>query len=386
MNDIDRFRGCIVGGAVGDALGYAVEFWDEERIFSRYGRRGIAKCELDEEGLARFSDDTQMTLFIANGLLLSGGSAGDDALVESVAKCYLDWHRTQTEAFPLAGGSRSWLASVPELFEWRAPGNTCLTACDAGCVGSPKRPVNDSKGCGGVMRVAPVGLFRGGGDYARMQRMGAGCAALTHGHELGWLPAAALAQIVGMLAHESGCGMREAVEASTALLAEVFPEARHTADLQALVGRAVELAGSRRLDLDCIHELGEGWVAEETLAIAVFCALRHEGDFEGAVVAAVNHSGDSDSTGAVCGNIVGAAVGLGGIPERFTEHLELMWALEETADDLCLGEPGEGDARTEAWEHKYGVPRDFADWQRQRGNVSPVDERLSALNRWPYPS
>ena len=71
MGNIDKYRGCLLGGAAGDALGYAIEFDREEAIAARYGSRGIRDYQLDERGLAPFSDDTQMTLYTANSLLCS---------------------------------------------------------------------------------------------------------------------------------------------------------------------------------------------------------------------------------------------------------------------------------------------------------------------------
>ena len=90
-------------------------------------------------------------------------------------------------------------------------------------------------------------------------------------------------------------------------------------------------------DLEAIHALGEGWVAEEALAIGLLCSLRHEDDFAGAITSAVNHGGDSDSTGAIAGNIVGAHLGLAGIPQRYLEHLELRDTISKIADDLFTG-------------------------------------------------
>lgn len=379
MKDVDKYRGCLVGGAAGDALGYAIEFWSENQIFSRYGRRGICGYELDAKGLARFSDDTQMTLFTANGLLrattLNMMRGGAEPYAGYVGRSYIDWYHTQTKSYPLSehrGRTRcSWLVDIPELFENRAPGNTCLSACSAGCDGTPELPINQSKGCGGIMRVAPVGLYLDAEDgihcssYADVQKLGAECAALTHGHELGWLPAGMLAHIVSRLAHDPACGVGEAVEDALQVLPEAYPNARRLDDLKDLVCVAMSLADSRKNDLDCIHELGEGWVAEETLAIAVFCALRHEDDFDGALVAAVNHNGDSDSTGAVCGNILGAKLGLSGIPLKFTERLELLDVIEGMADDLCADcqTNGRSSALDEVWEHKY-VACDYVKWRR----------------------
>lgn len=70
MKDLDKYRGCLVGGAAGDALGYPVEFLTEQAILARYGQEGITGYEL-KNGTAEISDDTQMTLFTATGLLLA---------------------------------------------------------------------------------------------------------------------------------------------------------------------------------------------------------------------------------------------------------------------------------------------------------------------------
>lgn len=86
-----------------------------------------------------------------------------------------------------------------------------------------------------------------------------------------------------------------------------------------------------------IPQLGEGWTGDEALAIALYCTLRHLDSFEDAIIAAVNHDGDSDSTGAICGNIMGAIVGLNGIPNHFIEHLELKDLIIDIADDLLEG-------------------------------------------------
>ncbi len=107
--------------------------------------------------------------------------------------------------------------------------------------------------------------------------------------------------------------------------------------------------------MDAIRTPGEGWVAEETLPIAVYCALRHKNDFDKAVVAAVNHGGDSDSTGAVTGNILGAHLGASGIPEKFLTHLELKDTILEIADDLFSGCPTASSDNTsnDVWAKKY---------------------------------
>ena len=118
--------------------------------------------------------------------------------------------------------------------------------------------------------------------------------------------------------------------------------------------KAAELSQSDLSDIDAIGMLGEGWVAEETLAIAIFCALRYQNDFEGAVIAAVNHNGDSDSTGAVVGNILGAYLGMRAIPQKYLDTLELRSVILELADDLYTDLPVTEDGiRGSTWEEKY---------------------------------
>ena len=116
---------------------------------------------------------------------------------------------------------------------------------------------------------------------------------------------------------------------------KLFPKAEHIDDFSAIMRNAVQLAESDTNSLSAIHQLGEGWVAEETLAIAVYCALRYENDFDMALRASVNHNGDSDSTGAVCGNILGAYIGYNAIPQKYKERLELHDLIVKVADHLC---------------------------------------------------
>ena len=378
MDIRDRYRGALIGEAAGDALGYTVEFLREPQIFQRFGPAGITDYVLDEQGVARFSDDTQMTLYTAEGLLFTHTRWATRGIIgrirDFMSFMYQDWYRTQTEEFN-GRTSCAWISGFPELFARRAPGTTCMTACAAGANGTLESPINDSKGCGGIMRVAPVGLFYSTSfsnmtrhmTYADIQLQGAEIAALTHGHELGWLPAGAFAQIVSMIVHEDS-PLSEAVAAASATLPEAFPEARMVGVLQEIMERAVLLASSGLSDLDAIHELGEGWVAEETLAIGLLCALRYQGDFAGAIAAASNHNGDSDSTAAVAGTIIGAQIGYEVIPHRFVDPLELREAIVEIADDLSTGCGHLSEYRPvdPAWEHKY-IYTDYAQWRREQG-------------------
>ena len=361
MRDIDRFRGCLIGGAVGDALGYEVEFWSEAKIFSRYRKPGITEYEL-HNGKALISDDTQMTLFTATGLLLgttrgmTRGMMGEYS--DYIRNSYLDWLKTQNEQYPLPKEYHySWLVNVPEMFSRRAPGRTCMMALGNGGEGRIDAPINTSKGCGGVMRIAPIGLYFCDKEMPveKVAHIGAEAAAITHGHMLGWMPAAALAQIICEICRNDD-SVYNAVMKTLATQEKMWPDSKQKEYFLELMRRAVELAKSNADDLEAIHRLGEGWVGEEALAIAVYCALKYEDDFEKAIVASVNHKGDSDSTGAVCGNILGARLGLKGIPDKYVENLELKDVILEVADDLCHDcqiSEYDYDHRDPVWASKY---------------------------------
>ncbi len=369
----DKFEACLLGGAAGDALGYAVEFWGYDSIVGEYGPRGIERYELAyaegaDEPEAIFSDDTQMTLFTAEGLIACAAMAGPDCMGQRpvtedglvyadpipayVTDAYLDWMLTQEPGFQKAPRTTGRLLAEPRLHSWRAPGNTCMSALRMGGWGTIDRRINHSKGCGGVMRVAPWGLACSGPDE-RVVRTGAQLAAITHGHPLGWISAGALCHIVSHSAREvaPGCANPRAelvriVKECASGLEGWFPEEPEEASAMAgLLALALELADNDAPDVDNIETLGGGWVGEQALAIAVYAAVRHADDFSGALVAAVNHSGDSDSTGAICGNILGALLGTPAIGWQWFDDLELKDLIVEIADDLF-----EASSETSTWE------------------------------------
>jgi ADP-ribosylglycohydrolase len=200
-----------------------------------------------------------------------------------------------------------------------------------------QRAVNDSKGCGGVMRVAPVGLWCArlddGVSPERVARkaleLGAEVAGLTHGHPTGRLAAGAFAALVALLVRD--VALHEAVMRVRTLLAR-YPGHAETVEAidraQALVRTVTPMRP------EAIVSLGEGWIAEEALAIALAAALAAE-DFETGVRLAVNHDGDSDSTGAIAGNLLGALHGFEAIPQRWIASLEARRIVAEMADDLA---------------------------------------------------
>lgn len=324
------FRGCLLGGAIGDALGWPVEFLQYKEIQSRYGEDGIQDLVCVDNGTAEITDDTQMTLFTAEGILRTETRENEKEICDPpsmVYFAYLRWLNTQGyskfEEFDWIYDG--WLYNVKELHNRRAPGNSCLSALSSGSIGTIDEPINNSKGCGGIMRVAPAGLF-----YSREEafQMAAEFAALTHGHPSGYLSAGALAFIIASLI--SGEDIDTAVDNS---LLELSKHKGHEESSE-LLHLAVDLCNSSLEPLDAVKKLGEGWVGEEALAISVYCALKYKDDFRKALITAVNHNGDSDSTGAITGNILGAYLGVNAIPQDWINKVELRNEIIQVADDL----------------------------------------------------
>lgn len=364
---LDKIKGGLIGGAIGDALGYPVEFMDWGEIKKEYGSGGIREYALDyEAGAAVFSDDTQMSLFAANGILTGETKErlyGDGRpVVEYVHDAYRDWLHTQNWKIELDYKNCCWLYEIPDLHCRRAPGNTCLSALRSGEMGSVESPVNLSKGCGGVMRVAPLALHyrpESEDELRMLDYEGAQIAAITHGNPLGYIPAAILTHIISIGVYgEKGLTLREAVNEAWDTVYDLFRDSvdeKYLSAMDILLTKAISLAENPGEDEKHIKAIGDGWTGDEALAIAVYCSLRYPDDFSRAVIAAVNHDGDSDSTGAITGNILGAWLGYEAIDEKWKRNLEMKGLLLEMAEDLCYGcrmIRGE-DFADEAWVRRY---------------------------------
>lgn len=376
----DQVLGCMVGGAVGDALGYAVEFEEYRTIVKKYGVKGITRYQLDRRGLAEISDDTQMSLFTAAGILLGMTRSymrGIMGRIDYYCRfTYLDWLHTQ-EWTSRHKDARvdSWLMDVPGLYARRAPGNTCLSALHS--IEENREARNNSCGCGGVMRTAPLALLNQLHGYADRDKIycdmcAAEAARITHKHPLGFIPSAILNDmLMQILEGIEGKEQRPEyfVERALQRLPEIVSEAdegkkygelwpEEIRKQKRLISKALDLAFTDIEDHYAIESIGGGWTGHEALAIAIYSATKHQNSFEDAIINSVNHSGDSDSTGAICGNIMGCLMGRNAIPAHFTEHLELLNVIEEMATDLFTGcviseYDHYGTPEKERWDKKY---------------------------------
>lgn len=301
-----------------------------DRLGSSYGRPG------------GFTDDTQMTLFTAEGLLRADTRMRERGVCDEtgvVLHAYLRWLHTQHEPVPPVHGFDpasfldGWLVHEPEMQGRRAPGNSCLAALRSGAIGTVDAPINNSKGCGAVMRMAPVGLLAD--DPRTAFQRGVALGALTHGHPSGYLPAGAFAATICSLV--LGDTMRNAFAVALSILREWSGHDETTS----MLGDATSRAGDGPPDPRELERYGEGgWWGSDALAIAARVALACD-DPKEAIRRAVNHTGDSDSTGSLVGNLIGARLGEEALPTEWVERLEGAPIITTIADDLLTARSGE---------------------------------------------
>lgn len=344
---LDRVTGCLLGGAVGDALGAGIEFWGLDRIRAELGPDGASDYVEAYGRKGAITDDTQMTLFSAEGLLraiVRNRERGVQNPTPVVRHAYLRWLATQGRRSPAIDAWRhecdtwpdGWLIGVPELHSQRAPGNTCVSSL---CKATEEPATNDSKGCGGIMRSAPFGLL--GTAYAGdVFELAGECSRITHGHRTEHISSGVFAEII----HEVVGGM-QLHAAVTAV------RRRHATRLNDEVVNAMDAAlrasESGVASPEVVERLGGGWISEEALSIGLYAALHGVAarDFRAGVLLAVNHSGDSDSTGSIAGNLMGAAMGVDAIPDQWLERLELREVIETVGRDLWAA----GEQRELSW-------------------------------------
>jgi ADP-ribosylglycohydrolase len=345
----------MLGGATGNALGACVRGMTLAEIRDRFGPNGIQEYAPTYGRLGAITADTQMSMFTAEGLLRAHVRQCAKGICHTpgvVRHAYLRWLRTQGERSS-AGlfedddvkGPDGWLIGERALWARRAPGKTSLKALATEGVAT-----NDSKGCGALARVAPVGLVsvaRGHEGQFPAFELGEAVARLTHGHQAASLAGGALAQLIAFLTE--GRELHEAVEEMHRILVD--------APGSGFVTRSVDLAlnfVSEGVEPtpESVERLGTGRTAEEALAITLYCALMAK-DFEHGIRLAVNHSGDSDSVGALVGNVLGTALGVEAIPTRWLDELELRAAIETLAVDLVALRTGEFDAEAQ-WDRYPG--------------------------------
>ena len=338
------YRGCLLGLAVGDAMGYPVDtrFWPH--IQEDYGPEGLMGYDL-VNGYADVSSHTQLAAFTCNGLLLGmtrGQVLGKMApFVKYAAVGHKEWAIGQRR-YDQPHRNYCWVFRIPELRRRHCTDTRMIDTINRNAMGTPEEPRNKYDGAGSIATAVAAGLF---GDPRRMEqseidRLGAETISLTHGSPLAFLPGAVIAHLISRLLRDHQTPLNEMVEqALTALDDQFGREYSQVKDICHLVRRAVYLGSGGNLNHVEAMESLKCDTGAEVLAGAVYVSIACQNDFDGAMIAAVNHSGRSAAVACLAGAILGARLGAEALPELYLECLEAAPMLVELADDLVQGCP-----------------------------------------------
>ncbi len=341
VNKLSKIQGCLIGGAIGDALGWPVEFLKYNQILEKYNGEIKDFCYKTDD-YAEITDDTQMTLYTAEGLLrywpvMHDCGYNEYMITKIIYESYMRWGHGQgirryDAKFKRANEIKTRLDQIPALKQDRAPENTCINSLRGGKMGNIHIPINNSSGCGGVMRVAPVGLFFE--DPEKAFHIGMASAAITHGNPNAFIPSGILASITSLLI--KGNPLINSIIESVFIARKNIKDKIHALNTtENIILTAInKVFEDNDSDPQNISQLGEGWVGHEALAIALYCAIKYQHNFENAVIASVNHDGDSDSTGAITGNILGTYLGIEAIRRDWVTNVEASEDILAIAKDI----------------------------------------------------
>ena len=363
--DGSAFRGCLLGMAVGDAMGAPVEAKRYREICEAYGPDGLqgydtANC------LADISSYTQIALFACNGLMVSVSRGRMDAPkgMKYVALSLKEWARVQH--FPRSPERRyCWIGRVPQLRRRKIMDARTLDALTRDVLGTPGKPANQSAGPGTLPAAVAAGLYfhpeRMG--FQEIGWMGAQVVALTHGDPLAFLSGAVLAYITAGLVYAPECSLEEQIlQAGQTVMTQfsgVFPQAVR---LNQMLKEAVDQAKDPALSPQKVMEQMECFTAAQVLCGALYAVLVSGGDMDATMITAVNHSGKSAAVAAIAGAILGLSQGEEALPEFYLESLEGADHIRELATDLSMAGPKGLRTRLfdDEWDRKYtqGLPRE----------------------------
>jgi ADP-ribosylglycohydrolase len=324
----DRFQGCFLGLAIGDALGYPTEFLSLPEIEKRYGPDGIQDLSGNP---ALHSDDTQTSMAVARALI-DAGQDGVENWMEVLVHQFLAWLRSPDND--------------------RAPGNTTIKGCqqlEAG-VSWTESGLVESKSCGAIMRVAPIGLYYHG-DPSELRLAAWASSIATHAHPTAVVCAEVTAFCVSWAVEgidpseywdRIKAQQNESLQAWESILGKSWQRAGHASPqgyLEAGWGQLLTELGKMPLALakdsaDVCEILGGGWGSDEALACALACVLRFPKDYAAVVKRGANTSGDSDSIASIAGAISGAYLGYRAIPKDWRKRIENRQTLIELSKQL----------------------------------------------------
>lgn len=356
---INAYRGCLLGLAVGDAMGYTVDSRSWPEIQEDYGPNGLLGYDL-VNGYAEITSYTQLAAFVCNGLLIGitrGQLQGKMApLVRYIAHAEKEWAAGQR---PWGRPERTicWLLGQPDMCRRHCMDTRMMDSLSKN-VGTMEEPANNYGNPGSLTAAIGVGLFFDPDrmDQPEIDRLGMEAVALTHGSPHAFLSGGVLAHIISCSGRRKDTPLEEIYRRSIRILEEEFGhQYSQVYEITSLIRQAMIFAQDDALAHYDVMERLKCETAPQVLAGAVYATLASGGDFDSAMISAVNHSGRSAAVGAITGAILGARLGEKALPEFYVESLECTDTLLELADDLYQGYPMivDGKLFDGDWERKY---------------------------------
>lgn len=333
------FRGALLGLAVGDAMGSTVDRKSLEDICIDYGPNGLLGYDL-ANGYAEVSSYTQLAAYTANGLIMAlarnQAYGRSTSLIQYVSIALREWSRTQQ--YCPQEKNYCWLTTAPELKRRHCMDTRMLDALTRETLGTPRNPVYRNDLPSALTEVVPVALLGSITDMEpeMMDQLGAEAVALTHGDTQTVLSAAALTHALSVLLQEPDIGVKALVEAVVDSVTLQFgPEFGHLGHIWELLQLAQTLAQSQTVSpMEAMEQL-RCRTAAEVLAGVLYACMTCHGDFDTAMITAVNHSGRSAAVGAITGAVLGIRFGEDALPDFYLESLEPVHLLRQLADDLA---------------------------------------------------
>lgn len=348
-------RGCLLGLAIGDALGYAVNDKDWEQIRQAYGENGLLGYDLQNYEWAEVTSYTQLAAFAACGLLSAMTRGGEEQYPHYLASALREWAWCQKNRGAPDRGL-CWVARIPALRRRVCMDTRMVELLGRRVLGTARKPVNDFDTPGAITAAAAVGLFFEPGrmDPPRIGTLGAQAVVMTHGNPETFLAGALIAYAIAGILQEPQAVLAEQFTQAAQVVRGQFGERypQETAALEGKIRKAVSMVKHLELEPRAVMEQLRCDTAAECLAGALYACLIHPGNFDEAVTVAVNHSGRSCATGALAGAIMGAKLGEEELKDFFLESLEPIEALRCLADDLAKGRQANR-IFDDSWDHKY---------------------------------
>ncbi len=312
MLTIDKIRGVYWGLALGDALGMPVEFHSIEAIREIYGEEGILNLEKN----AIWTDDTEMTIAVTNSLLRLGKveqfkDLNEDIIGQTFAEEFINWLNNLGYSPGLTTTHAVNFLKVNGAKKWKLSG------------------ANDSKGCGTIMRAAPLGIWFANsltpelplidGTYHKLLfNVSKIQSEITHGHKAATAAALAGSYAVALAINRIPPDkMINPIEKYCNHIHSDFENAMQR--LRTSLTKRKD--GTFTTDLEALIYIGQGWVGEEAFVMPIYSAIQYANDLKACLRISVNHSGDSDSVACIAGSILGAFHGMSIIPKDWIDCL-----------------------------------------------------------------